>query len=258
MEPDILFEDSDALVINKPTGLMVHEGKSKIKNQKSKIERKDNTEESTLVDWLIKKYPDIKDVGEVPALDATRSTLHAPRPGIVHRLDRETSGAMVIAKNQETYLYLKRQFQDREVKKKYHAFVTGEMKSERGTIDKPIGRSPRDFRQWSAGRGAKGELRDAVTWFRVVARGKGCSFVEAQPRTGRTHQIRAHFKAIGHPVIGDKLYAPKEANALGFSRTALHARSLAFKLRGGKEISVTAPYPPDFKKAMTELGVDAK
>src|SRR3989344_3558699 len=101
MNPDILFEDSDALVINKPAGLMVHEGKSKIKNQISKIRGEANTAEHTLVDWILKKYPDVKNVGEVPALDATRSTLHAPRPGIVHRLDRETSGAMVIAKNQE-------------------------------------------------------------------------------------------------------------------------------------------------------------
>lgn len=239
-EIKIQYEDEDVLVIDKPVGLMVHgDGRST---------------ERTLVDWLLKKYPDIKDVGEPLTLSNGDAVA---RPGIAHRLDKETSGAMVVAKNQETYLYLKRQFQGRDVKKKYHAFVAGEMKQERGTIDRPIGKSPRDFRQWSAGRGATGEMRDAVTWYRVLARGKGCSFIEVQPHTGRTHQIRVHFKAIGHPVIGDKLYAPRYANTLSFSRTALHARSLAFKLRGGKEVSVIAPYPEDFKKAMGELNVSA-
>lgn len=240
-DPGILFEDSDVLVLDKPAGLVVHaDGR---------------TEETTLVDWLIKKYPDIKNVGEPLALADGTNLL---RPGIVHRLDRETSGALVVAKNQESYLFLKRQFQDREVKKKYHAFVYGDMKEERGTITKPIGRSPADFRRYSSTRGAKGEMRDAVTWFKVIAHKKGFSFVEAQPKTGRTHQIRVHFKAIGYPVVSDSLYAAKRAPALGFTRTALHARSLSFRLRGGKEVAVIAPYPKDFEEAMKDFGIGTK
>ncbi len=260
MKPEILFENEDVLAINKPAGLVVHEVKSNIKNQISKIGEKAIAKEPTLVDWLLSKYPDIKNVGDI-SIDkksVVGNQQVVERPGIVHRLDRETSGAMVIAKNQETFLYLKRQFQDREVKKKYHLFVWGEMKDGRGIIDRPIGKSPRDFRQKSASRGAKGEMREAVTWFRVIARGKGFSFVEAQPRTGRTHQIRVHFKAISHPVVCDKLYGGKQECALGFSRTALHSRELSFTVRGGKKVTVVAPYPPDFQNAMSELGVGAK
>ena len=238
IEIPILYEDEDVLVLNKPAGLIVHSD--------------GRTDEPTLVDWLIEKYPNIKDIGEPLALS---SGTPIARPGIVHRLDRETSGAIVVAKTQEAFLHLKRQFQDREVHKKYRLFVRGEMKGERGTIDWPIGKSPNDFRRWSAQRGAKGELREAVTWYRVLARKDGFSFVEAQPRTGRTHQIRVHFKAINYPVVCDKLYAPKNACALGFLRTALHSFSIAFKGRGGKEISVTAPYPDDFKDALKNLDI---
>lgn len=236
-DPAILYEDDDMLVINKPTGLVVHsDGK---------------TEEKTLVEWLVRKYPEITNVGEPMKLKGPDdSVIEIMRPGIVHRLDRETSGAMVIAKTQQSFKYLKKLFSEREVHKTYRLFVWGEPKDERGIIDKPIGRSSADFRQWSAGRGARGTLREAVTWYRVIAKKDGISFVEAQPKTGRTHQIRVHFKVINHPVVCDKLYASKRECPLGFTRTALHSYSIRFKGRGGKEISVTAPYPDDFSKAL--------
>lgn len=253
MNIPILYEDGDVLVLDKPAGLLVHaDGKH---------------DEPTLVDWLLARYPDIAGVGDAP--DASRSPLHdsrPPRPGIVHRLDKETSGAMVIAKNQEAFLHLKRQFQNRAVRKVYHAFVWGEMKQERGTIDRPIGRSPSGHR-WSATRGARGTMRDAVTWYKVRGKHDGFSFVEAQPKTGRTHQIRVHFVAINHPVVGDKLYAParvshaggpKKPPALGFARTALHARSIEFSGRGGKKIRVEAPYPEDFLKAVRFFGAEPR
>ncbi|HEY4498981.1 MAG TPA: RluA family pseudouridine synthase [Candidatus Paceibacterota bacterium] len=252
MDPvTVLYEDDEVLVVNKPAGLVVHaDGR---------------TEEPTLVDWLLEKYPAIQGVGEAIKVQSSKLKAQSEdrggdddeviieRSGIVHRLDRETSGAIVIAKTRESYLHLKRQFQDREVHKKYHLFVWGEMKTERGTIDRPIGKSPNDFRQWSAQRGAKGVMREAVTWYKVLARGHGISFIEAQPQTGRTHQIRVHFKAIGNPVVGDKLYAPTKRTALGFERTALHARSIKFMGRGGKEIEVVAPYPDDFTHALELL-----
>src|SRR3989344_7038486 len=197
----ILYKDDRYVIINKPAGLVVHpDGK---------------TNEPTLVDWIIKNFPETEGVGEPIVLTNGGTIL---RPGIVHRIDRETTGALVIARTAEAHAYLKERFQTREVSKCYHAFVFGEIKEEEGVIDRPIGRSRKDFRMWSAQRGAKGTMRDAVTEYKVVERSKDFSFIEAYPKTGRTHQIRVHFKAINHPVVCDKLYAPKRDCALGFGR----------------------------------------
>lgn len=232
----IISETKDYLVINKPAGLMVHgDGKTK---------------EETLADWILAKYPEIKDVGE-SWTNPEGEVIY--RPGIVHRLDRDTSGIMIIAKNQEMFDCLKKQFQDRLVEKKYHAFVYGEMRTVKGVIDRPIGRSTSDFRKYSAQRGARGEMRDAVTNYKVLNKGAGMTLVEVEPKTGRTHQIRVHMKAINHPVICDKLYAPNHECMLGFGRTALHAKELKFMDNDGKKVSFEAPYPEDFKKAVAEF-----
>ncbi|MDE1988808.1 MAG: RNA pseudouridine synthase, partial [Patescibacteria group bacterium] len=134
-------------------------------------------------------------------------------------------------------------------------FVYGEMKDDEGIIDRPIGRSKKDFRQWSAQRGARGMMREAITHYKVMARNRGFSFVEAIPKTGRTHQIRVHFKAINHPIVSDSLYAPKKEKALGFERLALHAYSIEFNSLDEKKIKVEAPYPEDFKKALKLMNV---
>src|SRR3989338_3793969 len=197
MKKEILYEDEDLLVVNKPTGLMVHpDGKSK---------------GPFLTDWLFEKFPRIKNVGETWS-------------GIVHRLDTGTSGVLIVAKNQPTFFWLKKQFQNRKILKVYNTFVWGEMKDDRGIIDKPIGRSKNDFRQRSAERGKKGKIRDAVTHFVVKKRVRliggqntGFSFLEVRPKTGRDRKIRVHLKAIGYPVVGDSLYAPKRPLALGFN-----------------------------------------
>ena len=223
MKIEILYEDNDLLVVNKPAGLMVHpDGKSN---------------GPFLTDWLLEKFPELKNVGE-------------SWPGIVHRLDVGTSGVLIVAKNQPTYLWLKKQFQNRKISKVYNAFVWGEMKDDRGIIDKPIGRSKNDFRQRSAERGKKGKIRDAITHFVVKKKNNGFSFLEIRPKTGRTHQIRVHLKAIGYPVVGDSLYAPKRLPALGFNRLALHAFSIEFENSTHKKISVTAPLPEDFQNAL--------
>ncbi|HEY4495973.1 MAG TPA: RluA family pseudouridine synthase [Candidatus Paceibacterota bacterium] len=223
MKIEILYEDEDLLVVNKPAGLMVHpDGKSK---------------GPFLTDWLFEKFPRIKNVGETWS-------------GIVHRLDTGTSGVLIVAKNQPTFFWLKKQFQNRKILKVYNTFVWGEMKDDRGIIDKPIGRSKNDFRQRSAERGKKGKIRDATTHFVVKKKNKGFSFLEIRPRTGRTHQIRVHLKAIGYPVVGDTLYAPKRSLALGFDRLALHASSIEFVNQVGKKISVSAPLPEDFQVAL--------
>lgn len=234
---EILYRDKDLLVFNKPAGLITHpDGR---------------TDEPSLSEWLAKKFPETIGVGE----PFERDGIVIQKPGIVHRLDRETSGAIVVARNQKSFLNLKEQFQNREVRKFYHTFVWGELKNDEGKIDRPIGRNAKDARLWSAQRGAKGAMREALTLYRVLWRGRGISFVETEPKTGRTHQIRVHFKAINYPVICDKLYSPNRGCVLGFGRTALHSRKIEFKNLAGEIVSVEAPYPADFKKAMKELKI---
>jgi 23S rRNA pseudouridine1911/1915/1917 synthase len=227
------------VAINKPAGLVVHpDGKTK---------------EATLTEWILKKYPKTKTVGE--PIKTTSGDIE--RPGIVHRLDRGTSGVLLITKTKKAHAFLKEQFQNQQVQKKYYAFIHGDMKEQWGTIEKPIGKSPRDFRRWLAGRGARGEMRPAETWWLVIAHaretGGGYSFVEIEPKTGRTHQIRVHFKAVQHPVVSDMLYAPEKGMSLGFKRTALHAGSITFTNLENKKITVKSPLPTDFKKALKEL-----
>ncbi|MFA6340852.1 MAG: RluA family pseudouridine synthase [Candidatus Paceibacterota bacterium] len=240
MKIPILYEDKDVVVINKPAGLNVHpDGRTK---------------EKTLVDWILKKYPKAKNVGEPMILDDGTEIL---RPGIVHRIDKDTTGALIIAKNDRAYEFLKKQFQDRKVHKVYNAFVYGLLKEDRGMIDRKIGRSPNDVRKWSAQRGARGELRDSVTYFKVLKRKNDVTFVEAMPKTGRTHQIRVHFKAIDHPIVHDNLYASsfylKKRNWLGFKRLALHAKELEIMLPSGRLLNIIAPYPEDFENAMKKM-----
>ncbi len=299
----ILYEDKDYVVVNKPAGLVVHsDGKTveplltdwilKHYPKTAKvgepliIRSKKNAQASTmkatgvpdattpLADTSAESVAGIKGLVEDDE-DATTSepiaAVSIARPGIVHRLDRGTSGAIVIAKNQKAHIHLKEQFQAHTVNKKYVAFVYGEFADpadKYGIIDRPIGRSKRDFRRWSAQRGARGELRPAETWYSVLASrkalddgtgrrsGNGFAYLELEPKTGRTHQIRVHLKAINHPVVCDDLYAPERPCALGFGRTALHAHSIEFTGLNGKVIKVTAPIPADFKKAAQELEIE--
>jgi 23S rRNA pseudouridine1911/1915/1917 synthase len=238
MKIKILFENDDCLVIDKPAGLVVHpDGR---------------TEEPTLVDWILATYPEIRGVGEDTEL-TDGGTIE--RPGIVHRLDRDTSGCLVIAKHRRAYKSLKRQFKEHTVHKSYYAFCAGELKNEQGIIDKPIARSKGDFRRWSAERGKRGELHDAVTKYFVAGKGQGFSFVELNPKTGRTHQLRVHMKSVGYPIICDPLYAPQIGCPLGFSRVALHARSLVFKDLAEQDVVVNSPFPADFKAALKVLAL---
>lgn len=243
MHPIILFEDGDMLAVDKPPGLVTHpDGK---------------TDEPTLVDWLLEHYPDMAGVGEPLRLP---DGVVIDRPGIVHRIDRETSGVLIIAKNQAAFKYLKAQFKNRQVEKTYHVFLRGVIKDEQGVIDRPIGKSRKDFRlrlaidpNRPAVRQARGTLREALTEYRVLARGNDSTYVEAHPKTGRTHQLRVHFKAINYPIVCDKLYAPKRGCILGFKRLALHASSLSLSVPNGKRLTVEAPLPADFEQALAQL-----
>lgn len=238
MKPSILYEDKDILAVNKPAGLIVHpDGKS---------------EGPFLTDWILKNYPKTKNVGE-PIETKNYGIIN--RPGIVHRLDRDTSGIILIAKTKKGYECLKEQFQDRTIVKKYLTFVYGEIKDQFGIINRPIGKSPKDFRRWSATRGARGELREAETWYTLLIYRSGYSLLDVELKTGRTHQIRVHFKALNHPVVSDKLYASEKPKALGFERTALHAYYVEFNNCLNKKIIVKAKITNDFKKAIDELGI---
>jgi 23S rRNA pseudouridine1911/1915/1917 synthase len=237
LDSKIIYEDDDILAINKPAGLIVHSD--------------GRTVEPSVADWFVKKYPEAAKVGE-PIRQSDGSFIE--RPGIVHRIDRETSGVLLLAKTHKGFEHLKEQFQEREVRKIYNAFVYGILKDDHGSINLPIGKSASDFRKWSASRGARGERREALTYYRVLARGEDTTLIEAQPKTGRTHQIRVHFRALQKPVVGDPLYAEGKPGLLGFQRLALHSRSTTFKNTKGETITLTAPYPEDFRKAMDTVG----
>ena len=234
IEPAILHDDEHILAVHKPSGLIVHGGVGV-------------DESATLAGWIIRNYPDLAAVGE-------GSPAAPRRPGIVHRLDKETSGVMVIAKNQVAFETLKRHFQKGIVQKEYHAFVHGTPKEGRGTVTLPIGRSAGDFRKRSV-RHVRGPRREARTEYAVGARCKdGTSFIRFYPKTGRTHQVRVHAQSLQSPIVGDHLYAPRRPMRLGFSRLALHAYrlSLTTHFTDGETVHFIAPYPDDFVRALRQ------
>lgn len=242
-EPGIIFENDELVVIDKPAGLAVHgEG---------------NDPSGTLVEWFLARYPAARGVGE-PRQNAEGQTIE--RSGIVHRLDRDTSGVMVLAKDQAAFEFLKAQFKDRAIRKEYRALVYGRMKERWGTISRSIGRSARDWRLRSAERGARGMRREAVTEWQCLVSGEYAgepfSSLKLEPQTGRMHQLRVHLKAIGRPIVGDRLYAGSklsESNNLELERLALHAVSLALTLPGGAARSFAAPLPPELAAAEARI-----
>lgn len=238
-EIKILYEDEDMLVIDKPSGILVHgDGRS---------------DERTVVDWFLDHVPSARGVGEPGnAQDGTP----LERSGVVHRLDKDTSGVLVLAKTSEAFTHLKEQFHDRHVQKEYHACVYGTMKERWGTIDRAIGRSPRDFRLRSAERGARGLLREAKTDWEVLKQSETHAYLKVLPKTGRTHQIRVHLKALSRPIICDELYAPADflkKDSLGFTRLALHAYKITLPAPNGVIKSFTADLPADFQRAIQAI-----
>lgn len=234
MRIKVLYEDSNILAIDKPSGILVHsDGKTK---------------EKTITDWIIKNYPKLKGIGEPVTFD----NKEIDRPGIVHRLDKETSGVLLVMKTKEAFAYFKKQFMNRTIKKTYYAIVSGWVKNDHGIINKPIGRSPSDFRRKLAGRGARGELREAITEYKVLKRFKASaqpfSYLEIHPKTGRTHQIRVHMKYINHPIVCDPLYNPNGPCLKGLKRLALHAESIEFKNLKGKTMKIESSLPREFVK----------
>jgi 23S rRNA pseudouridine1911/1915/1917 synthase len=216
---EVLFEDDDLLVLNKPAGLVVHPGAG--------------NQTHTLVNALLHHCTNLSGIGG------------QQRPGIVHRLDKETSGCLVVAKNDLAHHHLSRQFAERKVKKIYLAIVAGTLKRPRGSIDAAIGRHPVQRRKMAV-HPTKG--RTAKTDYRVLETGGGISLVECAIHSGRTHQIRVHLHHIGHPVIGDSLYGKKGAST---PRQMLHAWKLGFSHPHTNErLRFEAPVPSDFQAAL--------
>lgn len=206
--------------------------------------------DETASDWFKKAYPASAEVGETQRL-VDGSEIR--RPGVVHRLDRETSGVLIFAKTQEAHAFLKEAFQSREVEKVYHAFTYGVPKEREGRIEFAIGRSRKDFRLRSAQPRARGTMREAITDYTVLGDIGTHALIELRPKTGRTHQIRVHLKAIHHPIVCDPLYAPKKPCDLGIPRLALHAQSLSFPLPDGSRHTVVAGIPEDLRAAYSKF-----
>jgi 23S rRNA pseudouridine1911/1915/1917 synthase len=220
---DVLFEDRDLIVINKPAGLVVHPGAGH--------------REHTLVNALLHHCTELSGIGGME------------RPGIVHRLDKETSGCMVVAKNDEAHRNLSEQFAERTVEKIYLALAAGKLRRNSGTMEEKIGRHPVHRQRMSV---ATTKGRSAKTEYRVHRSGNELSLVECRLHSGRTHQIRVHLHHLGHPVLGDKVYAPKFAK--NFPRQMLHAWKLGFSHPRTKEWkNFEASLPADFEQALLKL-----
>jgi len=224
---DILHEDRGLVVINKPAGMVVHPGAG--------------AREGTLAHAILHHCSDLSGIGGVD------------RPGIVHRLDKDTSGAIVVAKDDATHRSLAAQFQKRTVEKVYLALVRGRVRDLAGSIDAPLGRDRRQRLRISS---RTDRPRDALTHYRVLERMPRHTYMEIRPKTGRTHQIRVHMKMLGHPIVGDPLYGGRAEAGAGKApgdagnarRMALHALRLSFDHPGtGRRIVCEAPIPADFE-----------
>ena len=218
---DIVYEDDDVIVVNKPQGMVVHPAPGH--------------PDHTLVNALLYHSP----------LSTINGTF---RPGIVHRIDKDTSGLLMVAKNDLAHQSLAEQLRNKTNKREYRALVYGQIKEDEGTIDAPLGRNPQDRKKQAVVKGG----RHAVTHFKVMKRYDNFTLVKCILETGRTHQIRVHMKYIGHPLVGDPLYGPRKV--IGKDGQFLHAALLGFKHpRTGKELVFEAPLPENFQKMLDKL-----
>lgn len=229
----IMFENNDFLVIDKPAGLTVHPCSSQPNH--------------TLANWLIWKYPAIKSVR-----DASESEESKARPGIVHRLDKDTSGLIIAAKNQKTFNWLRHHFSHHLITKKYLALVQGKTKTDKGAINLNIMRSPADPTK-NAVTHSKSVGRPALTRWQAIQYFKGYTLLEVTPKTGRRHQIRVHLKAMGHAIAGDIKYGNNVPLPQDLKRMFLHASALSFKSPAEEKFSFCSPLPPALKRVLKNL-----
>jgi 23S rRNA pseudouridine1911/1915/1917 synthase len=228
-EPEILYEDKNLLIINKPAGIIVHPTVNNINNP-------------SIAGWLLEKYPFVSNVGEDKL-----------RPGIVHRLDKETSGVLILAKNNRVFDYFKNLFKKKKIKKKYIALVRGEIKKQQGIIDFPLIRSKKSpIKRKIVVKKNKGKI--ALTRYKVLKLYQGYTLLEIFLETGRTHQIRVHLASIGFPVVGDKMYGKlKKTGKLHLSRHFLHAQEISFVSFDGELLKIESSLPKDLKQILKQL-----
>lgn len=225
MPLDIVYEDEDVAVINKPKGLVVHPAAGH--------------QDDTLVNGLLYAMGD--------SLSGINGEL---RPGIVHRIDKDTSGLLAIAKNDLAHTVLASQLKDHSMARTYEAIVCGSFKEDRGTVDAPIGRHPTDRKKMCV---TQRNSKNAVTHWEVVERFRGYTHIRCRLETGRTHQIRVHMAYIGHPILGDTVYGHKKPE-LGQDSQCLHAGALCFRHpRDGRPVMVFAPLPDYFQSVLDKL-----
>lgn len=236
----IIYEDKDILAVNKPAGINVHPD--------------NNYKKISIIQQILEICPEIKNASEDKS-----------RPGVVHRLDRDTSGVLILAKNKDSFEYLKNLFKTRMVKKTYITLLAGKLgkkTGERGIIELPIARSVKNPLLRAAKGKTRGELKPALTEYKILKfygtrSTVEFTLVEAYPKTGRTHQIRAHFKALNHPVAGDALYGNKKINEelkkIGLARQALHAAGIEFTSISGMRIKIEADPPDDLRSILEKL-----
>ena len=223
---EILYEDNDIIVVNKPKGMVVHPA--------------NGNPDGTLVNAIMSICKD--------SLSGIGGEI---RPGIVHRLDKNTSGAIIIAKNDKAHINLSEQLKNHEIKKTYIALVRGVVKENNATINMPIGRSKKDRKKMDVDKNGK----EAITHFKVLKRYKDCTLLEINIETGRTHQIRVHLSHIGYPIIGDEVYSNGK-NKWNIEGQCLHAKSLDFKHPiTGKNMHIEAPIPEYFENIIKELDI---
>ena len=226
---DIVYEDKDIIVVNKPKGMVVHPA----------VGNPDGTLVNAIMAHCKENLSGIS--GEL-------------RPGIVHRLDKDTSGLLIVAKNDKAHIAISNQIQNREVKKVYLALVRGNVPEDEATIDMPIGRSTKDRKKMAVTKNGK----NAITHFKVLERFGNYTFLEVRIETGRTHQIRVHMSEIGHPVVGDMVYSNGK-NEFGVEGQMLHAKSLTFKHpTTGKLLNLEAPLPEYFEDVLNLLRKEKK
>ncbi len=223
---NILFEDDDVIVVNKPAGLIVH--------------ATETSDEPTLVDGLIAYCKSIAKIGD-----------QKERAGLVHRLDKATSGVLIVAKNQDAFEHLKNQFKERLTEKYYIALVRGKMEKDHDTIDFSIERSKTTGRMAAKPTSQGG--KKAITHYEVLKRFPHHTLLDVKIETGRTHQIRAHMHALGHPVAGDTLYRQKGVRPMDIGRLFLHARELTITLPSGEEKTFSAPIPKELEEVLEQI-----
>ncbi|MEX0877763.1 MAG: RNA pseudouridine synthase [Candidatus Spechtbacterales bacterium] len=236
MDIEIIYESEDLIVINKPSGLLVHTTPKILREPQNKREK-------TLVDWILDKYPEIRGVGDPPLHNAVEGQ-EIQRSGIVHRLDRETSGLLVVARTQNSFEILKKLFQERRIEKKYYALVWGEPKTDKGKIEKEIASiSGKKITVEEYSQAEPSKIRDALTFWEVVKNYKEYSLLSVKPKTGRTHQIRVHMASVGHPLVCDRIYGKKKECPIELNRLFLHAYFLQIPMPGGTVLEFGAEMP---------------